>query len=113
MVQIISLENSEDGFGDKITKLSNTKNRIDNKAFAAMDPLQEKLRKDLLMVGIDYVYKDEDNNTIGNNTCNIDESVVAIGCYSEDINLVTLIKRAIVYMMILLSLHIKIFLIHH
>ena len=94
MVQIISLENSEDEFGDKITKLSNTQNRIDNKAFAAMDPFQEKLRKDLLMDGIDYIYKDGDA-TIGTNTCNIDEAVVAIGCYLNDISIVALIKRAI------------------
>ena len=58
MVQIISLENSAEDFGNTVTKLSNTQNKIENKAFASMDPLQEKYRKDLMMDGIEYVFKD-------------------------------------------------------
>lgn len=94
MVQIISLENSEEDFGNTITKLSNTQNKIENKAFASMDSLQEKLRKDLMMDGIEYVYKDGDTSS-GDKICNIDEAVVAIGCYKSDVSLVALIKRAV------------------
>lgn len=94
MVQIISLENSEEDFGNTITKLSNTQNKIENKAFASMDALQEKLRKDLMMDGIEYVYKDGDTSS-GDKICNIDEAVVAIGCYKSDVSLVALIKRAV------------------
>lgn len=94
MVQIISLENSAEDFGNTVTKLSNTQNKIENKAFASMDPLQEKLRKDLMMDGIEYVFKDGDSSA-GDKICNIDEAVVAIGCYNSDVSLVTLIKRAI------------------
>lgn len=94
MVQIISLENSAEDFGNTVTKLSNTQNKIENKAFASMDPLQEKYRKDLMMDGIEYVFKDGDSSA-GDKICNIDEAVVAIGCYNSDVSLVTLIKRAV------------------
>lgn len=94
MVQIISLENSTEDFGNTITKLSNTQNKIENKAFASMDSLQEKLRKDLMMDGIEYVFKDGDTSS-GDKICNIDEAVVAIGCYKSDVSLVALIKRAV------------------
>ena len=94
MVQIISLENSNSEFGEMITKLSNTQNKIDNKAFASMDPFQEKLRRDLLMDGIEYIYKDGDTSS-GDKICNIDEATVSIGCFQDDIGLVTIVKSAI------------------
>lgn len=94
MVQIISLENSTNGFGEMITKLSNTQNKIDNKAFVSMDPYQEKLRRDLLMDGIEYIYKDGDTSA-GDKICNIDEVTVSIGCFQDDIGLVTVVKNAI------------------
>lgn len=94
MVQIISLENSNSEFGEMITKLSNTQNKIDNKAFVSMDPFQEKLRRDLLMDGIEYIYKDGDTSS-GDKICNIDEATVSIGCFQDDIGLVTVVKSAI------------------
>ncbi|MDE6750859.1 MAG: AIPR family protein [Lachnospiraceae bacterium] len=94
MVQVISLEDSAEDFGNTITKLSNTQNKIENKAFASMDLLQEKLRKDLMMDGIEYIFKDGDTSS-GDKICNIDEAVVAIGCYKSDVSLVALIKRAV------------------
>jgi hypothetical protein len=94
MIQVISLEESTDEFGDSITKLSNTQNKIENKAFASMDPLQEKLRRDLMMDGIEYIFKDGDTST-GDKICNIDEAVVSIGCYNKDVAISVLIKRAV------------------
>lgn len=94
MVQIISLENTQNEFGEMITKLSNTQNKIDNKAFASMDPFQEKLRRDLLMDGIEYIYKDGDTSS-GDKICNIDEATVSVGCFQDDIGLVTVVKSSI------------------
>lgn len=73
MVNIISLENADFNFGNDITKLSNTQNRIENKAFVSMDPFQENLRRDMLMDGIDYSYKDGKYNTSNSKACSIDE----------------------------------------
>lgn len=94
MVQIISLEDAHEGFGEGITKLSNTQNRIENKTFASMDPFQEKIAKDLFLDGIEYAYKEGDLR-IGSNICNIDEAVIALGCFLGDISLVTTIKREV------------------
>lgn len=59
-----------------------------------MDPYQEKLRRDLLMDGIEYIYKDGDTSA-GDKICNIDEVTVSIGCFQDDIGLVTVVKNAI------------------
>lgn len=94
MVQIVSLESAHEGFGEDITKLSNTQNKIENKSFASMDPFQEKIAKELLLDGVEYAYKDGDLRT-GTNICNIDEAVIALGCFLGDISLVTTIKREV------------------
>lgn len=98
-VNIISLESKNKEYESKITKLSNTQNRIENKDFIGLDPEQERIRKEFATIGIEYVYKDGvicyENNKIF-----VDEVVIAVGCYLEDIEYSTLIKRAIgsVYM---------------
>lgn len=94
-VQIISLSNLDCNIGDKITKLSNTQNKIENKDFAVQDIIQEKLRKDLAIDGYTYIYK-QGMEDIKNQctTCSLDEATISLGCYNEDINISTTIKRA-------------------
>lgn len=94
MVNIVSLENADEDFGNDITKLSNTQNRIENKAFVSMDSFQENLRRDMLMDGIDYSYKDGRYNSSNSKACCIDDVAVAVGCYLSDINIAASIKRA-------------------
>lgn len=94
MIQIISLEGTSAEFGEEITKLSNTQNRIERKTFASMDPFHEKIAKDLLMDNIEYTYKEGGLRT-GDNVCSIDEAVVALGCYLGDVSVVTTIKREV------------------
>ena len=94
-VQIISLEKLEEGMSNKITKLSNTQNRIDNKDFAVQDPVQDMLKRDLAIDGYTYIYKQgESENSVSDKTCSIDEATVALGCALEDVNISTTIKRA-------------------
>lgn len=57
LVQIISLESLSEDMNDKITKYSNTQNRIENKDFVSLDPFQKKLQQDFSMDGIEYYYK--------------------------------------------------------
>jgi len=94
MLQIISLEGSALEFGERITKLSNTQNRIDNKDFVSMDPNQERLRKDLLMDGIEYIYKSGSHKPLLDKWCSVDDATIALGCYADDVSISTLIKRA-------------------
>lgn len=94
-VQIISLEKLVEGMSDKITKLSNTQNRIENRDFAVQDPVQDKLKRDLAIDGYTYVYKQGESESISSDKiCSIDEATVALGCALEDVNISTTIKRA-------------------
>lgn len=94
-VQIISLENRDENYGNQITKLSNTQNRIDSKDFATLDVEQERIRKELALENIEYVYRDGNKNIHMANGCNIDEAIIAMGCYNDDLEISTIVKRAI------------------
>lgn len=91
-IQFISLENTPDGYGDRVTKLSNTQNRIDGRDFAALDPEQERIRRDLWMTGITYLYKGNIKPSIRTEV-SIDEATIGLACFNSDIKLATLCKR--------------------
>lgn len=93
MVQIISLEGTGEKFGSTVTKLSNTQNRIESKDFVTMDSFQEKLRIDLLLDGIEYTYKDGHNISTSAKNCNLDDVAISVGCSTDDISLIALMKR--------------------
>ena len=94
MIQIISLENESEEFGEDITKLSNTQNKIESKAFASMDPFHERIARDLRIDGFEYAYKEGDIRK-NDKICNIDEATIALGCYLGDVTIVTTIKREV------------------
>ena len=94
-VQIISLENKDENYGNQITKLSNTQNRIDSKDFATLDVEQERIRKELALENIEYVYRDGNKSINISNGFNIDEAIIAMGCYNDDLEISTIVKRAI------------------
>lgn len=93
-VQIIELDSTNAGMEDKVTKLSNTQNRIENKDFATQDPEQERLRRDFFMDGIEYVYKPGAENSNNQQRCTIDDATVSLGCFYDDVSISSTIKRA-------------------
>lgn len=93
-VEIISLEGLEDGIDQKITKLSNTQNRIENKDFVAMDPLQEKIRKELMIDSIEYIYKAGAEKPAFEKNCTLDDVTIAVGCYLDDVGIAANMKKA-------------------
>lgn len=56
-IRIISLEDTLDTFEKDITRTNNTQNRIDSRDFVSLDSNQLRLRTELLIEGIEYVYK--------------------------------------------------------
>ena len=94
-VQIISLENREENYGEQITKLSNTQNKIENKDFASLDEQQERIRKELALENIEYIYRDGNRETKYKDNFTIDDAIIAMGCYHKDVAISTIIKRAI------------------
>ncbi len=94
-VQIISLENKDENYGNQITKLSNTQNRIDSKDFATLDAEQERIRKELALENIEYAYRDGNKSINISNGFNIDEAIISMGCYDDNLEISTIVKRAI------------------
>lgn len=94
-VQIIALNDAGEEQATLITRLSNTQNKIESKDFAALDPVQERLKVELSFSGIQYLYKsgaiiDEPKTQI-----TLDEAIVAQSCAQDDLSIIALAKRNI------------------
>lgn len=92
-VQFISLEGTPQDYDIQVTRLSNTQNKIEGRDFAALDPEQDRIRRDLWMEGINYIFKDLIKEKSSDNEISIDEATIGLACYSSDIKLSTLAKR--------------------
>ncbi len=93
-IHVVNLKNQHEKFGEYVTRASNTQNKVDGKDFAALDPTQEKLRNELLMDGIDYIYKTGETSSSYIKSCNLDEATVSLACFGDDLSVVTNVKRA-------------------
>lgn len=95
-VRLISLANCPEEFGIEITRAANTQNRIERRDFAALDPEQERLRKDLhLELGKSYFYKSGDVPGPLADGCTIEEVTVALACANPDPSLAVQAKREV------------------
>lgn len=93
LIELISLEKTPDNYDSLVTKLSNTQNRIDGKDFAALDPEQERIRRDAYLDGVTYIYKGVTKQAMNEGEISIDEAMGALVCFNKDIKLTTLLKR--------------------
>lgn len=94
-VQIIDLGEAEESQATQITKLTNTQNRIDGKDFAALDPEQERLKRELSFSGIQYLYKPGAIVDDISQQISLDEAIVAQACSLDDLSIVATVKRNI------------------
>lgn len=92
-IQMIDLGESNEGQASQITKLSNTQNRIEGKDFASLDPNQERLRMELSLGGIQYLYKAGAKIDTPERQISLDESIVAQACSLSDLTITALTKR--------------------
>ena len=81
--------------GDAITRATNTQNRINRQDFVALDPEQERLRRELSIDGVIYNYKSAEVTIRDRKTTDIEEATVALACAYSDMSLSTLAKREI------------------
>ena len=93
MIQIIDLSQASEDTATQITKLSNTQNRIENRDFASLDPIQEKIRLELCFSHFTYLYKSGDTITDPDSQLTFDEAIVALACLHSDLSYATLAKR--------------------
>jgi hypothetical protein len=95
-VRLISLANCPDEFSTELTRAANTQNRIERRDFAALDPEQERLRRDLsLDLGKSYFYKSGDAPGNPADGCTIEEATVALACANPDVALAVQAKREV------------------
>ena len=94
-VQMIDLGDAENDQAVQITKLSNTQNRIDSKDFVELDPQQDRLRMELNLAGIQYLYKSGSKLDDPVHQISLDEAIVSQACTLDDLSIVALVKRNI------------------
>jgi len=95
-IKLISLENCPPDFALKVTKATNTQNKVENRDFISLDPLQEKLKMDFALNGITYHYKrNEQQSPIDSKNCSLEEATVAIACSSDEMRYTFMAKDKI------------------
>ena len=93
-VQVISLDGRDVEFGTSITRLSNTQNRIESKDFVGLDnDFHKKLKEDFALDQIGYSYKSGEDTSLYERKCDIDSVAASLGCYLDDVDISTIIKR--------------------
>lgn len=92
-VQMIDLGDSEEEQFTQITKLSNTQNRIDSKDFVSLDVNQERLRMELSLGGIQYLYKAGAKIEEPSRQISLEEAIISQACLLPDLSMVALTKR--------------------
>lgn len=95
MVRFISLENCPDGFGIEVTRATNTQNRVENRDFAALDPEQERLRRELAFLEKAYAYKTGEPTPLPDLGCSIEEATGALACALLDVQYAVRVKSGI------------------
>jgi hypothetical protein len=94
-IRVISLADTPEEFGKEITKNNNTQNRIDRRDFVALDENQERIRNELLLENVAYVYKSGDSLPSGAEGFDLVEATVALACSHASFNHSVQAKREI------------------
>lgn len=86
-VRIISSEASPEAFASEVTRFTNTQNAIQNRDFVALDPEQERIRKELSIEGVEYAYKSGSVGGSVQNRFDLTDATVALACSNPDVSL--------------------------
>lgn len=89
-IRFINLKDAPDNLEKDITKYNNTQNRIENKDFAALDPNQDRLKKELLLDKKLYVFRAGEKVPEKENGCTIEEATYALACSLGDLKVAVL-----------------------
>lgn len=97
LIRLISLEKCPEGFGVKVTKATNTQNKVEDRDFLALDPIQQKLARELKTWDRSktYYYKRSNEMVSNENSCTLTEVTQALGCLNNDVKLTAALKKDI------------------
>ncbi|WP_375469451.1 AIPR family protein [uncultured Nostoc sp.] len=80
----------------KVTKSTNTQNKVENRDFISLDSLHDKLQKEFAYEGINYHYKrDAYEYPSDDQNCTLDEATIALACGLKDIRYAHIAKDKI------------------
>lgn len=80
-IRFISLESCPEDFATRVTRTTNTQNRIDSRDFVSLDrENQERIRTELQLEGIEYIYKPGDTVRDSRSGFDFVEAIVALAC---------------------------------
>jgi hypothetical protein len=94
-VRIISSQKSPLVFSSEVTRYTNTQNAIEKRDFVALDPEQERIRQELHIEGVEYVYKSGSSSGSTANRFDLTEATIALACCHGDVALAVQAKREI------------------
>jgi len=83
-IRAIILKDTPDQFGTQVTRSNNLQNRIEERDFVTQDANQDRLRKEILMEGIDYQYIRGSEQPSSPDSCELVELTIALACAHSD-----------------------------
>ena len=90
--RIIVVGDPESMLGKRITRASNTQNKIDARNFVALDSEQERIRTELLIDKVNYEYREGEPLESTVDGFEFIEAITALACASDEISYVALSK---------------------
>ncbi len=96
LITLIELAEAPDDFGTRVTHARNYQNQVRLVDFVALDPFQERLRRELAVLGITYHYKPSlDAHQRDDSTFIFQEAAIALACFSGKTEIVITLKKEI------------------
>lgn len=94
LVRLISLENCPPGFGELVTKTTNTQNTIEERDFKSLDGVQAVLREDFALdLSLSYVIRRGEPEPDPNKGCTITEAAEALAATHSNAQFAAYAKR--------------------
>ncbi len=90
--RIIVVDDPDSLLGKRITRASNTQNKIDARNFVALDSEQERIRTELLIDKVNYEYREGEPLESTVDGFEFIEAVTALACASDEMSYVALSK---------------------
>lgn len=83
-IRAIILNDTPENFGAQVTRSNNLQNRIEERDFVTQDPNQDRLKKEMMMEGVDYQYIRGSEQKSSPISCELIELTTALACASGD-----------------------------
>jgi len=94
LITLIEIGTAPDNLGPQITQARNTQNAVRGLHFAALDPLQERLRQELAVSGVAYYYRPSAEAILGGPTIiTLEHAAIALASLSGQTRTVVAAKK--------------------